>query len=62
MKAKELAKRLLKCPDVEVMFQDPNSNGGPFSITAVTFRTAEKDEFPDDFCMPKAFKFIELTN
>ncbi len=62
MKAKELAEQLLKNPDLNVMFVDPNSNGGPFSVERVTLKEAEEDEFPEDFNMPKGYKFLELNN
>jgi len=62
MKAHELAKKLLAEEDVEVMFQDPNSKGGPFSTNGVQLKVAEKDQFPEDFNMPEGFKWIEITN
>jgi hypothetical protein len=62
MKAHELAKKLLAGEDIYVMFQDPNSSGGPFGITNTRLRTSKKDEFPEDFDMPEGFKYIELTN
>jgi len=62
MKSKELAEKLLDCPDVEVMFQDPNSSDGPFSVSGLAIRVAKKGEYPKDFNMPKGFKFIELFN
>lgn len=62
MKSHELAKKLLAEEDVEVMFQDPNSKDGPYSVGKILARVAEKDEFSEDFYMPEGFKFIELTN
>ena len=62
MKAKDLVKKLLENPEVDVMFTDPNSDGGPFSVGQVSLRIAEEDEFPEEFNMKKVYKFIELTN
>ena len=60
MKAKEVAKILLETPELDVLFQDPNSNGGPFSVESAQLRIAAKDEFPEDFDMPEGFTFILL--
>lgn len=43
--------------DVLIGETDP---GGPWSISSIELRVAEKDEFPKSFRMPEGFKFIEL--
>jgi hypothetical protein len=62
MKAHDLAKILLDGKDVEVMFQDPNSDGGPFSVGVIGFKVATKNEFPKDFGMSKGFEYILMEN
>ena len=48
--------------DVDAMFQDPNSHGGPFPVTSLDLKVAQEDEYPNDFNMPKGFKFVLLEN
>jgi len=62
MKAHDLANLLLAEKNVEVMFQDPNSGGGPFSVGSAEFKIADKGDFPKNFGMPKGFKYIILEN
>lgn len=62
MKSHALAKELLDNENVTVMFLDPDSNNGPFSVNIVELETAEEGEFPEDFNMAKGFKYILLTN
>jgi hypothetical protein len=45
-----------------VMFEDPNSDSGPFGISKITPKVAKKDEYPKYFNMPEGFKFVLLTN
>lgn len=61
MKAKDLIEKLnkLEFQDQDVMFQDPNSHGGPFSVLEVIV-TKSKGQFPDDFQMPEGYKYILL--
>lgn len=66
MKISKLRKKLKALEkehgDVEVMFQDPNSDGGPFAVSTLQSRVAEKKEFPKDWNMPKGFKFVLIEN
>jgi len=62
MKAYKLAEKLLAGEDAEVMFQDPNSHGGPFCVQCLELRVVREDEFPEEFNMSKGFRYIELTN
>jgi len=66
MKIFELAERLKAIydehGDIEVFFRDPNSWQGPFEVGQVTQRTAEEDEYPEDYNMPEGYKFVELTH
>lgn len=64
MKISEVIDRLEKIKaengDIEVMFTDPNSSGGPFGVTSVSFEVAEEDQYPEEFDMPEGFKFVDL--
>lgn len=62
MKAHDLANLLLDEENVEVMFQDPNSGGGPFSVSSADYKVAAKGEFPKNFGMPKGFEYIMLES
>lgn len=62
MKAHELGRKLLAGENVDVMFRDPNSSGGPFSVSNTELKVAEEDDYPENFNMPEGFKHIELTN
>ncbi len=46
--------------DIQVMFKDPNSNGGPFGVSTATIEIAEEDEYPEDWNMPEGFTFVLL--
>ena len=46
--------------DLDVMFTDPNSDGGPFMVTEVDVERTEEDEFPEEFNMPAGFTFVHL--
>lgn len=48
--------------NVEVMFADPNSGQGPFSVGTVNLVVAEEGEYPEDWNMPEGFTFVELNN
>jgi hypothetical protein len=66
MKIFELATRLKAIydehGDIEVFFRDPNTDQGPFEVGRVAQRTAEEDEYPEDYNMPEGYKFVELTH
>ena len=66
MKILEIAEKLRALYDlqgnVEVFFEDPNTDQGPFSVLCVKGRVAKKDEFEADFDMPEGFNFVLLTN
>lgn len=62
MKARELIEQLLKMDQEEnVMLQDPNAHGGPFSVMKVTRQTSQ-GEYPTDWNMPEGYTFILLEN
>ena len=49
--------------DIDVLFTDPNSRDGPFAVCEVNpIEVEDDDDFPEDFNMPKGFKFVELAN
>lgn len=48
--------------DLDVMFTDPNSPGGPFLVASVNVMVAEEDEYPEEFDMPKGFTFVHLES
>lgn len=48
--------------NVAVMFTDPNSGEGPFSVESVDLVVAEEGEYPEDWNMPEGFTFVELNN
>ena len=58
----QLEKIKAKHGDIDVMFQDPNSNCVPFEVSRVSFNVASEDEFPEDFHMPQGFKYVQLDN
>jgi hypothetical protein len=65
MKILELANKLKaiydKHGDIEVMFTDPNSED-TFAVELVKFKKVQdNDEFPEEYDMPKGFKFVDLT-
>lgn len=63
MNAHDLAKLLLNGPNITVMFEDPNSGGGPFSVSeAKNIEVKSNDEYPKYFKMRKGFKYICLKN
>ena len=66
MKIAALIKKLeaikAKQGNVEVMFEDGNGDYGPWGISDVKFNVADEDEFPEDFDMPKGFKFALILN
>lgn len=66
MKISKLIKQLEQIKaqhgDIHVMFQDPNSDGGPFGVGAVSYAEAEDGEFPKSFKMPGGFKYVMLDN
>ena len=66
MKISKLVKQLQQIQaqygDNPVMFQDPNSDGGPFEVGAVSYAEAEDGEFPKSFKMPAGFKYVVLDN
>ena len=65
MKILELANKLKAIydqhGDIEVMFTDPNEDD-TFAVELVRFTEVENDDdFPEDYDMPKGFKFVDLT-
>lgn len=63
MTVQELIQQLSQLnPDLTVMFQDPNANGGPFSVTRLQVHTAAEDEYPEDWNMPEGFTFVLLES
>ena len=66
MKASQMIKQLnsiqAKHGDIEVMFTDPNSSGGPFAVTSVSVEVAEEDQYPEEFDMPEGFTFVDLCS
>lgn len=48
--------------NIEVMFQSPNSDNGPFAVEKIELEEVEEDEYPEDFNMPAGFKFVSLGN
>ena len=59
---RELEKIQKKEGDIEVMFDDPQGNYGPWAVGSVNFRVAEEEEYPEEFDMPEGFKFVEIKN
>ncbi len=63
MKISEMIDRLEKIKaengDIDVMFNDPESQG-PYSTTSVRVSVAEKDDYPDDWDMPEGFTFVDI--
>lgn len=60
MKVKDLIAHLEKeNQDLDVRCEG-DSEFGPFSVELVMEKTAEKDEYPEDFDMPGGYKFILL--
>ena len=61
MKVKDLIQQLLlQNQEQDVMFQDPNARGGPFSIERVSVEVADEDEYPEDYNMPEGYTFVLL--
>lgn len=61
MKVKELIEKLSDLDqDLEVMFQDPNAHGGPFSVQRLSVDIAEDGEYPEDWNMPEGYTFVLL--
>lgn len=65
MKIFELATKLKaiydKHGDVEVMFSGPNNDTDPYEVGTVFFEEVlEDDDYPEDYGMPKGFKFVSL--
>lgn len=48
--------------NVDVFFQDPNSSGGPYLVTALQVHTAKPKEFPKDWNMPAGYKYALQSN
>ncbi len=63
MKVGEVIKQLSKLDqNLDVMFQDPNANGGPFSVEKIHVEVADEDEYPEDYCMPEGYTFALLES
>jgi hypothetical protein len=64
MKITDLIKQLKKIQkaegDIEVLMQ--GHNDCQHAITFAQFRTAEEDEYPKSWNMPKGFKFVSLCD
>lgn len=65
MKILELANKLKaiydKHGDIDVMFTDPNEDE-TFAVELVRFtKVADDDQYPEEYDMPKGFKFVDLT-
>lgn len=64
MKILDLATRLKEIydehGDIEVMFDDLEKSS-VWGITHVSTKVAEKNEYPEDWEMPKGFKFVRLV-
>lgn len=48
--------------DLDVMFTDPNSSSGPYSVEHLFVETADEDEYPDHYNMPGGFTFVDIQN
>jgi hypothetical protein len=65
MKILELANKLKAIydqhGDIEVMFTNPNEDE-TFAVELAEFKKVQDDgEFPEEYDMPKGFKFVDLT-
>lgn len=58
----KLQEKYAELGDLDVMFQDPNSDGGPFAIENISAWEAGEDEFPKHWNMPEGFQYILLQN
>ena len=61
----ELANKLKaiydKHGDIDVMFTNPNEDE-TFAVELVQFtKVQDNDQFPEEYRMPKGFKFVDLT-
>ena len=61
----ELANKLKaiydKHGDIDVMFTNPNDDQ-TFAVELVQFtKVQDDDQFPEEYDMPKGFKFVDLT-
>ena len=56
-----LEKIKAKRGDIEVMFTDPESSGGPFAVTGINVKVAEKYDYPEEFGMPEGFTFVDIS-
>ena len=45
--------------DLEVMFEEPNYDG-VYCVDRANLHVAEEDEYPEDWLMPKGFRFALL--
>ena len=49
--------------DIEVMFSGPNNDQDPYLVCRAEFEEVQDDEeYPEDFDMPKGYKFVSLLN
>lgn len=66
MKASYLIQKLSKLieenGDHDIMFTDPNGNGGPFLAISVKPEVAGENEYPEEYNMPEGFKFFLIDN
>ena len=65
MKILELANKLKAIydnhGDIDVMFTNPNEDE-TFAVELAEFKKVQDDdEFPEEYDMPKGFKFVDLT-
>lgn len=67
MKILEIATRLKALydehGDIEVMFAGPNNDQDPYGVDRVVFEEVQDDDdYPEDYDMPKGYKFVRLGN
>ena len=58
----DLEKIQKKYGNVDVMSSIDNNDDGIYPVNSASFRVAKKNEFPEDWNMPKGFKFVEIRN
>ncbi len=60
MKVKELLERLSGLdPEMDVLFEDGDSNSGPWAVQDVEVSVSE-GQYPEDFNMPEGYTFVLL--
>lgn len=60
MKAKELAKKLLEHPDMDVLVAELDNESRVWGVSRVEFKIADEDEYPASYNLREGFEFILL--